>query len=229
MHPFFLVKATGGLYVHASMETFDPYLHLNELAALLRWADAFGNDAPVEIEIGIGKGSLLRRMAAGAPERNFVGVERANKYLRIAGQRIARDRQTNLRLVHTDAIYFLEKFVPDASVAAFHIYFSDPWPKKRHAKRRFFQSATVQLLEAKTAPGGMLHVRTDVDWYWADIVALFEAETRFEIVEKGEAPIAAIPPEMQTNFEIKYRAVGKVVWFVTLRKPERAQVGAVRS
>jgi tRNA (guanine-N7-)-methyltransferase len=200
------------------MEPLDPNLHLNELEAPLRWADVFGNSNPVEIEIGIGKGSLLRRMAAAAPDRNFVGIERALKYLRLAAQRIARDRQTNLRLIRTDALYFIEKFVPDDSVAVFHIYFSDPWPKKRHAKRRLFQPPTVRLLERKTAPGGLICVRTDVDWYFAEIADLFERETRLKVVEKGALPPDALPPEMQTNFEIKYRAVGKIIYKLNLQR-----------
>jgi tRNA (guanine-N7-)-methyltransferase len=200
------------------MEPFDPNLRLNELDAPLRWSDVFGNDHPVEIEIGIGKGSLLRRMAAASPDRNFVGLERANKYLRIAAQRIARDNQTNIRLVRTDAIYFIEKFVADESVAAFHIYFSDPWPKKRHAKRRFFQAPTARLLESKLAPSGLILIRTDVDWYFADIVDLFERDTRLAIAEKGSLPTDSLPPDMQTNFEIKYRAVGKTIFALTLKK-----------
>jgi len=202
------------------MNPFDPYLHLNELVAPLGWPDVFGDDHPVEIEIGIGKGSLLRRMAARSPDRNFLGIERALRYLRIAAQRIARDHQTNLRLVRTDAIYFIEKFVPGASVAAFHIYFSDPWPKKRHAKRRLFQASTVRLLEAKTAPGGRILIRTDVDWYYAQIMELFEHETRLAVVEKGTLAVDALPPEMQTNFETKYRAVGKTIFVLNLQKPQ---------
>jgi tRNA (guanine-N7-)-methyltransferase len=157
-------------------------------------------------------------MAAAAPERNFVGIERAVKYVRIAAQRIVRDQQTNIRLVRTDAVYFIDKFVPDASVAVFHVYFSDPWPKKRHAKRRLFQPPTVRLLEAKTAPGGLIRVRSDVDWYFADTCDLFERQTRLRVVEKGRLPADSLPPEMQTNFEIKYRAVGKTIYTLTLEK-----------
>jgi len=201
------------------MEAFDPYIHLNEIEPPLSWARIFGNENPVEIEVGIGKGSLLRRMAAASPQRNFVGIERALKYLRIAAYRVARDRQRNIRLVRADAVYFIERFVPDESVAVFHIYFSDPWPKKRHAKRRFFQPPNVRLLEKKTAPGGLIHIRTDVDWYYADIVELFERETSLEIREKGILGEDAVPPEMQTNFEIKYRATGKTIYGLRLRKP----------
>lgn len=201
------------------MEAFDPCLHLNELEAPVDWGRIFGNDGPVEVEIGIGKGSLLRRLAAAAPERNFVGIERALRYMRIAAYRIARDRQTNIRLVRADAYYFIEKFVPEASVAVFHIYFSDPWPKKRHAKRRFFQAPTVRLLESRLSPGGLILIRTDVDWYYAEIVALFERETRLHVLEKGVLAAEAVPPEMQTNFEIKYRASGKTIYGIKLRKP----------
>ena len=201
------------------MQPFDPYLHLNELEPPLDWRAVFGNTHPVEIEVGIGKATLLRRMAAASPERNFVGIERALRYLRIAAHRITRDRQSNIRLVRTDALYFIDKFVPDASVAAFHIYFSDPWPKKRHTKRRLFQAGTARLLESKTAPAGFVRIRTDVDWYYDTIVELFERETRFGVLENGALLPDAIPPEMQTNYEIKYRATGKTILALTLHKP----------
>lgn len=216
---FSLVSGETQTIDDVAMEPFDPILHLNEIEAPLCWPDVFGNAHPVEIEVGIGKGTLLRRLAAALPDRNFVGIERALKYLRIAAQRIARDGQANIRLVRTDALYFIEKFVADASVAAFHIYFSDPWPKKRHAKRRLFQAPMVRLLESKTAPGGLIHIRTDVDWYFAAIVNLFESETRLAVVEKGALAADVLPAEMQTNYEIKYRAIGKTVFVLTLQKP----------
>jgi len=200
------------------METFDPCLQLDELQAPLCWEDIFANRHPVEIEIGIGKGTLLRRMAATTPHHNFVGIERASKYFRIAVHRVTRDRQSNIRLIRTDALYFIGKFVADESVAVFHIYFSDPWSKRRHAKRRLFQPHTVSLLERKTAPGGEVRIRTDMDWYFGDIATLFEQHTRLRLVEKGVLPASAIPPEMQTNYEIKYRATGKTIFFVTLQK-----------
>lgn len=208
------------------MEPFDPYLHLNAIEPPLDWRAVFGNTHPVEIEVGIGKGTLLRRLAAAAPDCNFVGIERALRYLRVAAHRVARDRQANIRLVRTDALYFIDKFVPDASVAVFHIYFSDPWPKKRHAKRRLFQAPAIRLLESRTAPGGLIRIRTDVDWYYATIVELFERETRLAVVGKGILAADALPPEMQTNFEIKYRATGKAIFALTLQKPSAGDQSA---
>lgn len=205
------------------MDVFDPYLQLNALEAPIGWEALFGNTNPVEIEVGIGKGSLLRRMAAAAPDRNFVGIERALKYLRIAAQRVARDRQKNIRLVRADALYFLEKFVADGSVAVFHIYFIDPWPKKRHAKRRFFRASTVRLIERKTAPGGLVHIRTDVDWYFAEAVEIVRTASDLEILEHGEPAAGETPPEMQTNYEVKYRAAGKPIFAVTLQRPLTAR------
>ncbi|MBM3336016.1 hypothetical protein FJY63_15260, partial [Candidatus Sumerlaeota bacterium] len=102
--------------------------------------------------------------------------------------------------------------------AAFHIYFSDPWPKRRHAKRRLFQPSTVSLFERKTARGGQVRIRTDVDWYFADIVALFEQHTRLRAVEKGILSPDTIPPDMRSNYEIKYRAKGKTILVLTLEK-----------
>ena len=99
----------------------------------------FGRAGPVHIEIGTGKGTFLLNQARAQPGDNFLGIEWARKYYRYAVDRIGRWGLTNVRIIRTDAATFLADFIPDDSVECFHIYFPDPWPKKRHHKRRFIR------------------------------------------------------------------------------------------
>ena len=120
------------------MESREPETLLLELAEddesdpVLNWTEIFGNVHPVELEIGIGKGRLLIDAAQRQPHINFVGIEWAVKYLRIAHERSLRRKLINIRFVHAEACEFVELFVPAASLQAIHLYFPDPWPKKKH-------------------------------------------------------------------------------------------------
>ncbi|MFQ5877791.1 MAG: tRNA (guanosine(46)-N7)-methyltransferase TrmB, partial [Acidobacteriota bacterium] len=133
----------------------------------LSFVEMFGRAAPVEIEVGIGKGRFLLWQARIRPEVNFLGLEWSRKHLRIAKQRAERQGLTNLRLYRADARHVLADLVPDASVRRLHVYCPDPWPKKRHHKRRFFSPRTAPHLERVLEPGGHLHLSTDVGPYFA--------------------------------------------------------------
>ena len=112
----------------------------------LNFKDIFGRSAPVHIEIGSGKGTFLVNQAKYQPDANFIGIEWAGRYYRFAVDRIGRWNLTNVRIIRTDAVPYIAECVPDSSVDCFHIYFPDPWPKKRHNKRRFFNSANSDQL-----------------------------------------------------------------------------------
>src|SRR5262245_10534795 len=100
------------------------------------WSRLFGNDRRVELEIGIGKGTFLLRRAKQCPDRNFLGIEWAGEFYRFALDRMERWRMTNVRVLRTDARDFVERICPRASLSVLHIYHPDPWPKRRHNKRR---------------------------------------------------------------------------------------------
>ena len=104
----------------------------------------FGRPGPIHIEIGTGKGGFLLNEARDQPDVNFIGIEWARKYYRYAVDRIGRWGVKNVRIIRTDAVSFLTEFIPDSSVDCFHVYFPDPWPKKRHHKRRFFCSGNLK-------------------------------------------------------------------------------------
>ena len=165
-------------------------------------SEVFGDEQPVQIELGIGKGRFLIDQAQRQPEVNFFGIEWARKYLRLALERCDKRGLTNVRLVRADAREFVEFFLPGNSVQAFHLYFPDPWPKKRHHKRRLFDEAFVREIIRALREGGVLRLATDHDEYF---------EVMVEILERAEglAEIEVVWDGVSTNYEDKFRARGK--------------------
>ena len=160
----------------------------------------FGDARPLEAEIGVGKGKFIAAWAAANPATGFIGVERARKYLRMAAVRAARVGLTNIRFVHTTAEDLVFRCLRPGSLAALHVYFPDPWPKRRHHKRRLFHPANVAGMAAALAPGGLLRIKTDHAGYAAEIAEVTGAERTLAPVDVEEA-FGGIPP---SNFEIKY-------------------------
>lgn len=178
----------------------------------------FGRDAPVEIEIGCGKGRFLMEEAARRPEVGFLGIEWSLKHLRIARDRAERRGLRNLRLYRADARHVLADLVPDASVGRVHVYCPDPWPKKRHHKRRLFVAETTRHLERVLVPGGFLRVSTDVRDYFEAIVAVVAAETALRTAEDPDVDGA---PGGRTNYEVKYLAEGRAIHRAVWRRAPR--------
>ena len=190
-----------------AIHTDDLLLQLDDsddLETFLSWDEVFGNGNPVQVEIGIGKGRFLIESSQRFPAVNFLGIERASKYLRIARDRSLKRELGNVRFVRTDAKEFVEFFVPASSIAAYHIYFPDPWPKKRHHKRRLFDPPFVAELERTLAEDGKLWLATDHREYFEVILAATEAS-------KDLAQVQAQWPEIATNYEAKYLALGKPI------------------
>ncbi|MDP6054584.1 MAG: tRNA (guanosine(46)-N7)-methyltransferase TrmB, partial [Candidatus Latescibacteria bacterium] len=136
------------------MEILDQIeISISDLNDRIDWAELFGNMNPVEIEIGCGKGRFIINSAMKYPDINYVGIERALRYFRFMKERSAKRNLTNIRVLQDDAGYFIERFVPDHSVTACHIYFPDPWPKKRHRKRRLFKQDFLRHIERTLISG----------------------------------------------------------------------------
>ncbi len=177
----------------------------------LDWHQLFGNNHPVEIDVGCGKGGFLVWSAQTRPAHNFLGIERqlvrlhkVDKKIQRAGLPRSERDLTNVRLLRVEATYFISKLVPDRSVAAYHILFPDPWPKRRHAKNRLFQLAFVDDLYRTLGKGGAVNVATDDVDYFVHIRTVMAgkfAETRPE----------ALPPEAMTEFEKLFVAQGKPI------------------
>ena len=189
-----------------------PELRVDE-AALEReldWHAVFGAPGPVEVEIGIGKGRFLLAAAEARPETHFFGIEWANKYLRIAEGRAAKRGLKNVRFARTDARELVERAIPDASVATYYVFYPDPWPKKRHHKRRFFRPETVDHVARTLVPGGKLHVATDHAEYWEAIQEALAAHAALEPLPAfGDESFPFPVDEPLTNFETKYRNEGR--------------------
>jgi tRNA (guanine-N7-)-methyltransferase len=178
----------------------------------LAWTAVFGNDSPVEIEVGFGKGMFLVSAAEAHPDINYFGLEIERKYQLHAANRLAKRRLSNVRLACADARTFLCERVRDSSVQAVHVYFPDPWWKTRHRKRRLFtEEFTIQCTRV-LKPGGHLHVATDVADYFAEIVPLLQQQPR---LRQLPAPAPHEPQhdlDYLTNFERKYRKESRPIW-----------------
>jgi len=183
----------------------------DELDPVLDWASVFGNDRAVEIEIGIGKGRFLLASAQRRPETNFLGIEWAAKYLRIAQARGMKRGLCNLRLARVDAREFIEFFVPAESVQALHLLFPDPWPKKRHHKRRLVNLAFLTEVERILAPEGRWWLATDHQEYF---------EVMHEVLSASRVlkEVAVEWEGTKTNYEEKYLARGKPIFRRVVQK-----------
>ncbi len=201
-----------------------PELRLDPQEAIrgVVWSEIFGNDRPVEIEVGIGKGRFLLAAAAAQPQINWLGVEWSNQYLRIAELRAKKAGLKNLRFLRCDAREFVGQGIAENSVSQLYVFYPDPWPKKRHHKRRFFQISTLDRLARILVPGGAIHVATDHPSYWEAIEPLFRNHRAFEPLPEfgGERfPLPTQPP--LTNYEAKFGAMGLKLYRASWRKKKK--------
>lgn len=197
-------------------------------ARMLDLDQVFGNTKSVELEIGTGKGRFILLAAASQPDVNYLGVEYASKYLERAIARCGKRGITNVRLVHDEALRFMTCALPTDSISCVHVYFPDPWPKKRHHKRRFFRAEMLAAVARVLAPDGLLKAATDHAKY-ADAIGEAVAECPyFDRVENDPAhwELPGMSDQLSsgtTNFEIKYRREGRDIRrFVWRRNQERA-------
>lgn len=165
-----------------------------------------GADRPLELEIGSGKGTFLVQAAIHSPEADFIGLEYAKTYWRFAADRCCRRRIENVRIVHAEATFFLRYFVPDATFRQIHIYYPDPWPKKRHHKRRLIQPDLLNQLYRILAAGGSVRIATDHEDYFQWINQKVKQVAELFEPQPFDSPASADPAErVGTNFERKYR------------------------
>ncbi|QDU68725.1 tRNA (guanosine(46)-N7)-methyltransferase TrmB [Engelhardtia mirabilis] len=174
-----------------------------DLAKPIDWAALFEAERPVELEIGSGKGTFLAQEAAARPEVSFFGVEYMGKYAAYMADRLRRGGLLNCRTTSMDATVLVRDHVPSQSLQAVHVYFPDPWPKKRHHKRRLVSAAFLPELERIVAPGGQLRIVTDHPEYAEWVAEVLERATLERI--DYQPPASAREGEMVgTNFERKY-------------------------
>jgi len=185
----------------------------------LDWPRIFGRAGPVHLEIGAGKGTFLVAQARAQPEVNFLGIEWARKFYRHAVDRIGRWGLHNVRLLRADAAAFLRDAVPAESVDCFHVYFPDPWPKKRHHKRRFLQRANLEVLIRCLKPGGEIRIATDHADYFEQIRQVTAAYRGTLEEVPFERPAGAREGEWTgTNYERKYVKQSRPIYTAAFRK-----------
>jgi tRNA (guanine-N7-)-methyltransferase len=175
--------------------------------------EIFPSRAPLEVDVGCGKGRFLVTRARRYPAVNFLGIDRLLRRLRIVDRKILRAGLTNVRLLRLEAAYGIKYLLPPSCVSTFYFFFPDPWPKRRHHRRRLFDKAFIETVHATLLPGGSVHVATDHLEYFDEIRAQFVCNDGF----------AGIPPfepaeDERTNFELIFRKKGESIGRCSFRR-----------
>jgi tRNA (guanine-N7-)-methyltransferase len=202
-----------------ALRKLDPSLdlakHLKTFDQLPRPWDAsllFGRQAPLQVEVGSGKGLFLRSAAAALEDANFLGIEIAAKYARFAAAMLAKRDLHNALVVQADALRIFNELLPDASIQAVHVYFPDPWWKKRHKKRRVMRESFLRDIQRTLSSGGTLHFWTDVEEYFHTTLELIAASTALRgPINSPETP-AEHDMDYRTHFERRMRQRNEPVY-----------------
>jgi tRNA (guanine-N7-)-methyltransferase len=181
-------------------------------------AGLFGRAAPLEVEVGSGKGLFLRSAAAAQPEVDFLGIEVVRKYAQFSAAALAKRGLRNALMVSADALRIFHELLPDNSLAAVHVYFPDPWCMSRHKKRRVMREPFVRDVERTLRPGGALHFWTDVEEYFQTTLELLASCSTL----LGPLPVPETPAEhdmaYRTHFERRVRQANEPVYRAEFRK-----------
>ena len=193
-----------------ALDELFPRYGLAYRAAPLDYPAIFGRAAPVVLEIGCGMGETTAAIAAAQPGTDFVGIEVHGPGVGALLNRIVAARLANLRIVRHDAVEVVRDMIPPDSLAGVHVYFPDPWPKKRHHKRRLLQPPFIAALAQRIAPGGYLHVATDWAEYADAVLAALRAEPLIANTVEGFAERPSWRP--RTKFEARGERLGHAVF-----------------
>ena len=208
------------MQTHRQMIVEPVGLRAEELPKPIVWASLFGNSNPVELEIGMGKGTFLTAQAEARKDTNFFGIEWANWFWRYASDRLRRNNCTNARTIRIEAHFFLREYVQDESLSVLHIYFPDPWPKARHNKRRLIQPAFLDTVYRVLKPGGRLQVVTDHQSYWLENILPFVSNCKLRVVEYDKPSTTPEGETVGTNFERKYIREGRPFYSIAAVKEQ---------
>ena len=179
----------------------------------------YGNRASLEVDLGCGDGSFLAAVAAANPARNFLGIERMPGRARSACRKIEFGSLTNARILQVEISYAVRHLLPAASVAVFRLMFPDPWPKRRHFRRRVFTEDFLAVIHRALAPDGTLRIATDESDYFREIERLAARSLDFIKITDNEAPASA------STFEKRFRQDGLEIHRLVLRKVSPSRNG----
>lgn len=177
---------------------------------------AFGRDAPKILEIGFGMGGATAEIAANLPQNDYLGVEVHSPGVGNLFKLIEEKQLTNLRLLRHDAVEVIDNMLADGSLDGVHIFFPDPWHKKRHNKRRLIQAPLIEKLVKKLKPGGYLHAATDWEDYAIQILEVFNGNAELQNTAADYAPRPAYRP--LTKFEARGIRLGHGVWDIVFTR-----------
>jgi tRNA (guanine-N7-)-methyltransferase len=218
MRSFVLRAGRLGTGQQRALEQLGPRYGLPFQTRALDLDAVFGRRAPRVLEIGFGMGDATAQVAAAHPHIDYIGVEVHVPGVGALLKRIGEQQLTNLRLVQHDAVEVLAHMLPPAALAGVHIWFPDPWHKKRHNKRRLLQPAFVAALTTRLAPGGYLHCATDWQPYAEQMLEVLSAEPG--LVNTAAAGYASRPAwRPLTKFEHRGLQLGHGVWDLLFRTP----------
>lgn len=193
-----------------------PRYVLSYTQAPLDYAATFERTGPVVLEIGFGMGDATAKIAQALPDTNFIGCEVHEPGVGALLKHIGEMGLTNLRILRHDAVEVLEHMIPPASLAGVHIFFPDPWHKKRHNKRRLIQAPLVAHLTSRLAPGGYIHCATDWEPYAQQMLEVLSAEPGLANTATDYAEKPSYRP--LTKFENRGLRLGHGVWDLVFRK-----------
>lgn len=193
-----------------AVENLLPKFGITHSLQLIDYIELFSRPAPTILEIGFGMGETTATIASTNPQNNYLAIEVHTPGVGNLLKEIDAQQLSNLRIIQHDAIEILRDMIPAASLAGVHIFFPDPWPKKRHHKRRLIQASLVKTLCDKLLPGGYIHVATDWQEYAEHILATLAAEPLLANSADGYAPRPPYRP--LTKFEQRGLKLGHGVW-----------------
>ncbi len=202
----------------SGLQISDLLLAAEEVAETVNFGRIFGNDRPVEVEIGSGKGGFLIEAAQRRPGHNFLGLEYMGKFAMYIADRAVRHGLGNVRVLGVDASHlFLHRMCP-ACIDLLHVYHPDPWPKKRHHKRRLFQTSFVDAAIRSLKAGGRWYIQTDHAEYFEVMKAVTLDRQELEPIDFTDPEAVAEPAVLQTNFAVRYGQGGESIYQLAFRK-----------
>ena len=213
---FVLRAGRMGTGQQRALEELGPRFLISYSATRLDLEATFGRNAPKVLEIGFGMGAATAAIAKARTDTDFLGVEVHTPGVGALLKAIGEGSLENIRIIQHDAVEVLEHMLPDGSLDGVHIFFPDPWHKKRHHKRRLIQPDFVDLLLRKLKPGGYLHLATDWENYAQQMLEVLNANTHLTNTAKDYAPRPDYRP--LTKFEQRGLRLGHGVWDLVFRR-----------
>jgi tRNA (guanine-N7-)-methyltransferase len=193
------------------------FIEPESIGKSVEFSDFFGNDNPVEIEVGSGKALFLRQATKARPHHNFLGIEIVRKYAHHGAERLKNSGATNVRILPGDALSFLKK-LPAESVTTIHLYYPDPWWKRKHHKRRVFTTDFVADVQRVLKPDGQFLIATDVHDYYEHVLLLMTEFKLFDRLPDQDLNEPEHDLDYLTNFERKFRKEGRPVYRVSYQR-----------